>query len=609
MRMEKTLYLYLLLAVAILTGCDGGRMPEELGAISIMTDTNPDSALACLDSLTARKAGWSKAAQMRYDLLRAKAQNKAYIPFTSDSAATAFTHYYDSHGTPNDRLQAHYLLGCVYRDLGESPRAVNCFSDAIAAADTTAEDCDYRTMSTAYSQMAIVYHKQLLLSYELEASKLASHYALLAKDTFLAIYNIDLAAINYILTNKKDTAETILWEVQKKYRQHGYLQYAYQTNVSILHLLVEQPDRLAEAKQLIDEYETKSEYFDQNHELPPIRRQYYYYKGKYYEGIGKLDSAEYCYRKVQCPNMSPVQKDPMYRGLLSVFKKRHQADSIAKYAQLYCEANDSSIALKDQELTAQMAASYNYIHYQKESQEKEAKVFQLKMLLLLITAVFLVLAFCGYIVWKHYKQTQHLKQEEKNRLHQKEIDHLKAEYASVSVQYAEKLQVLRGLVEMERAIAEANTQYKAEVDKLLGEIETLKNQLKNLERRKDIANWRRISIPFSETGIIKRIKLFITNPQKSLSDSDLELLVQTVNEYYPDLILDLTKTVGSNSLGTYVCILTALNVSPGDITRLVGIKSSQVSNIRQNINRLLFNEKTARTLPANLMNKYHLPEI
>ena len=119
----------------------------------------------------------------------------------------------------------------------------------------------------------------------------------------------------------------------------------------------------------MDQFETESELFDEHHELPPSQRHYYSYKGKYYESLNVLDSAEYYYRKIYRPNMTYVQKDPMYRGLLSIFKKRHQADSIAKYALLYGEANDSSIAIKDKDAVNQLAASYNYNRLQKEVHE------------------------------------------------------------------------------------------------------------------------------------------------------------------------------------------------------------------------------------------------
>ena len=42
-------------------------------------------ALALLDGYRQESAGWSRSQQMRYELLHAKAQNKACVNFTSDS--------------------------------------------------------------------------------------------------------------------------------------------------------------------------------------------------------------------------------------------------------------------------------------------------------------------------------------------------------------------------------------------------------------------------------------------------------------------------------------------------------------------------------------------
>ena len=127
--MRRLLYYYIvcLWAVCVLIGCAGdGYTPALRTADSLMNDS-PSVALAMLDSLKGEASGWSKAQRMRYHLLTMEAQNKAYVDFTSDSLAKDVVDYYDDHGTANDRLMAHYLLGCVYRDLKEAPRAVDCF--------------------------------------------------------------------------------------------------------------------------------------------------------------------------------------------------------------------------------------------------------------------------------------------------------------------------------------------------------------------------------------------------------------------------------------------------------------------------------------------------
>ena len=62
--------------------------------------------------------------QMHEALMQAKAQNENFEPFTTDSTMLRVVDYYDSHGTANEQMLAHYLLGCVYRDLGDAPRAL-----------------------------------------------------------------------------------------------------------------------------------------------------------------------------------------------------------------------------------------------------------------------------------------------------------------------------------------------------------------------------------------------------------------------------------------------------------------------------------------------------
>ena len=61
--------------------------------------------------------------RMREELFRAREMNKEYIDFTTDSVMKEVADWYDRHGTSNERMEAHYLLGCTYRDMGEAPRA------------------------------------------------------------------------------------------------------------------------------------------------------------------------------------------------------------------------------------------------------------------------------------------------------------------------------------------------------------------------------------------------------------------------------------------------------------------------------------------------------
>ena len=125
----------------------------------------------------------------KYDRLLAEADslNQNYIPFTTDSTMLDVVDYYNHHGTANERMKAHYLLGCVYRDLGEAPRALECYHDAVDCADTTSQDCDYKLLSRVYGQMAYLFDLSFVPNDEIESAEKAYHYAMLAKDTISAL--------------------------------------------------------------------------------------------------------------------------------------------------------------------------------------------------------------------------------------------------------------------------------------------------------------------------------------------------------------------------------------------------------------------------------------
>ena len=78
--------------------------------------------------------------QMAQVIAEADSMNRNYVPMTSDSLLLEACRFYDRHGTANERMRAHYLLGCVYRDLGEAPRAVDCYQQAVDCVDTLAVD-------------------------------------------------------------------------------------------------------------------------------------------------------------------------------------------------------------------------------------------------------------------------------------------------------------------------------------------------------------------------------------------------------------------------------------------------------------------------------------
>lgn len=610
MSTPRSIIIGIVAAVCLMIGCTDGRYGKVLSQIDTLIENHPDSALLRLDSIRNQKESWSKSLRMRYDLLEAKARNKAFIPFTSDSIAKDFTAYYDSHGTANERMLAHYLLGCAYRDMGEAPHAVDCYLDAISQADTTAKECDFYTLSAVYAQLANLYYKILLLSNCIEAYKKASYYAFKDNCVKYAILNLNKTANAYILLNKRDSAELILKEVQKLYHHHGYQENALQSSTSLMYIYLEQPEKLLEVKRLIEKYDREAGAFDNNHELHGAKRLFYYYKGKYFEGIDLLDSAEYYYRKIYRADMSYVDWDPIYRGLLSVFKKRHQADSIFKYANLLCLVNDSSIAKKDQDLTAQMAAYYNYNRYQKEALNNEKKAHRIQVVLIIVILSTTLLTLIAYTRWRSNKRKQ---------------ERLRAEYANITEEYEKNFRTMRLLdstyQEVIHAIKEkldkTESENRSKLENITAEYERNKAELEEenrrladsinlLEQQKAISNHLNNTRKLMSTEIIKHIKDLEEKPLSELKVEDWENLNAAFATYFPNFLHDLNALSKITNQKICVCLLVALKVQDSCIANWLHLKANRISNIKSELNQQLFGKSSARSLYNNLRQRYNI---
>ena len=140
---------------------------------------------------------------------RADSLNRAYIPMTGglDSLLSEAASYYDRHGSPNEQLRAHYLLGCAYRDMGDAPQALQCYQDAVDRADTLASDCDYHRLMAVYGQMADLFHAQNLPEDELTVLNYVQNCARKKNDTLLYVRSIELKARPFFLL--KDTVSML----------------------------------------------------------------------------------------------------------------------------------------------------------------------------------------------------------------------------------------------------------------------------------------------------------------------------------------------------------------------------------------------------------------
>ena len=316
--------------------------------------------------------------KVRQELQRVDSLNSHDIPLDTITTMDAVVDYLDWWGTANERMTAHYLRGSVYRDQDNTPMALRCYRDAVSYADTAASDCDYRRLSRIYGQIADLFNRQRAPRLEIEAERKAVEYAWRAKDTLAAVIFYGSLCGPYHMLNEMDSVITIINELKLLCKSNGLNSIASSYNVTLADAEIQRKN-YANAHNALLEYERYSGYFDSYGNIEKGREIYYYFKGSCLEKMGQLDSANYYYRKLYASHLNHDDITAAYSGLLSLYGKLENADSIAKYAELYCQYNDSASFQHSADELTRTQALYNYEEHERIAAKKtqEAKRYKI----------------------------------------------------------------------------------------------------------------------------------------------------------------------------------------------------------------------------------------
>ncbi len=568
--MKKLLHIFLLLL--LLSGCTHSSYNTQLVSVDSLLKSHPDSALLQLRTMSFS----TEADRMYHTLLLADAANKCYDTLPSDSLLREVAEFYDRHGTSNEQVRAHYLLGCAYRDLGEAPQALDCFHDAIDHADTTATDCDYRLLMSVYGQMANIFNRQNLPQDELEALERSGHFALLNKDTLNYIRSKELRLKAFDLLGDTSSVIRTCEEARTMYMEKNYYSMAVNSSGMLASIFIHRGE-LDKARALMQMFEDKSGLFDTNGNIGEDRQIYYNIKGTYYLKVGRLDSAEYYLRKLLPFNYRVAA----YRGLLSVYQQKGQVDSAAKFILLYEEALDEQNNRNRTEAVHQMASMYNYQRYQKQADTEKMKNAWLMAFLFVLSFLFIIAVF---VVFSIYLKNKRRKQSELQQLHRDyarllaaynkshdELELLKSDTLQLKEKKEAELRQLR-----EKIIAYKEKIHVRDISE--DEQMILSNELVKLFHFKATGK-QGISLPTRKEWK-DLIRLF-------MKDMPVEKVVFCKNGMLTEM-----------EIQTYVLLL--LGFSDSESAALQGKSAQSVNNAKSRINRRLFNDSSSATLLKNI---------
>ena len=547
----------------LLVSCAGNRKYDDLmqRADSIM-NVNDDSAkvaIRMLDGVESQLPEFSKAQKMRYELLRHKAMNKAYISFTSDSKMKEVVDYYDRHGSANERMLANYVLGCVYRDMHEVPLALEYYNKAAEQADTTAADCDYGTLYRVYSQMGFLFSKQYLPYQLLDAFGKAEKYAYLAKDTLNAIINYQNKGDAYDYLGKKDSVVAINLRSANMFKRIGDNYNAAIALGCNYSYYIEKQDTVNAKKTFEAYFSTR---YEGNSEYEDSKAYVLCQKGIYYMFTGQLDSA--CYILQQslkfCKTFS--NKAATTKALAHYYAKVNQPSLAMKYALQSSEYNDSSLMEARKNQLQQMQAMYDYGRNQEIARMAEQKAKRsTQMNYMIVFACVILFLFLSYI----YRKQLALK---------------KKRIAVSKLLYEDSLLKLKMLQdEKAKLVAENDNKLFQVIMEKENTIDKLKAEISDIQDKYSLTSVSNVELTLMDSSICKKIKFIELHPKKSMCEEDWKELANTIENAIPNFIPVLKNRL--NDKDYQICLLIRLGFSTSLIARLLGLSDAAISKSRK----------------------------
>lgn len=421
--MKKLFLLFFIICILVVPqSCsDGTRRNVEnyLHNLSAAISINPDSSRTMLTYLKDSLWGGDITRDPHLCFEKLKIEYQLGMDHDDYDELNLVADYFSKRGSVNDRLLSSYFLGLYYVEHGDMPSALDVLNRCAEIAENNEDKIDLVQASKVYSQLSRIFHEQKLPYYEIDAMKKAKYYSDRANDKYLSLWYEELMIKPYSLLGQLDSVIVVSERIANMYYAMGLDSIG---NIKQRNALLEYvtTGQIEKAKRCIEIYEAGSGLFDEEGNILDGQEIYYYIKGLYCIETGQNREAENLFRKLFKYDKVINDLEAAYRGLLLLYKKENKLDSIGKYAQLYCEINDTlQIKNKNAEV-ARMQAAFNYeMHKQKSEKlaqtvKKQQTMMWISIIAFIVVAIFLGESFRRY---KNKKIQEYL--EEKDHYNEK----------------------------------------------------------------------------------------------------------------------------------------------------------------------------------------------
>lgn len=393
--MQKYLFISFCLLLTLACNTQKKELLQTMEEIKELGNSDPESALVRLDSLSTIIEDQSNYVRSKYGLLEVRLHDKADHIHTSDKEIKRLVKYFDDHGNDVEKQEAYYYAGSVYRDLQDTPRALEYFLKSMDIAEKS-DAQDSLLLRNTFSNLSYLYSGVIdtpnFLLYAKKECELSEELGILndaiciqhladaymrADSTEQALENLDLL----LQLQKKDPDREILF-----YLLHDYSVLAKLEKASECKLLLdsiagtELSAMTAREINLLSSFYWLSQNFDKTKE--------------YYNSILEMDAPL-------------IDQHDALRGLIVICNGIGEKEQASRYASQFVQLCDTLHFGHNQ----QMVATVNNLYKYQRDKEEEQKVYeesQHNQRLAIGSVVSIVLlSFVGIILYER-KKRKHL---------------------------------------------------------------------------------------------------------------------------------------------------------------------------------------------------------
>lgn len=529
--MKLTQYCFFISVIAFTACSTEGRINTKMDSIKEVGDTNPIYARTMLDSLEVEVRNMSTHTRMRYDLLSIRLDDKAEIMPSSDFMVKNMLNYFVENGNVYEKQEAYYYAASVYRDLNDSPKAMESFLYSAEIAETN-KDIDSIMLRNTYSNLSYLYTNVQDYS---NAQKMArKEYEIARKLHAVSVNAVIHLADTYMNNDSLSSAKHMFREAfsmiigSEKLRKDKDLLRPLLLNMSNLKM-VEAHDCF----RLLRDLGIDRKHFTELNAL-----------SSYYEFANMPDSAIKCCKSIIACSDEMLNLYDASSQLFKLYQKNGDYITANKYAQKFIEINEEYNLGKRQEIAATTNNRFLY-HRNKEEEQRIKEEKNQYMLLAVISGISLLLCIAVFMLYYTHKRNKHLKRalEMANEMNAIRADN---EGMATELQHKEK----------ELTAAKQNLDNaKDKLGKVNSELEIYNRELKEKEKQleskieQNKSLIRMLSLSETESAaeeIIARIRK-ASDGQYAMKPKDWRGLYHAVDELYPDFRDSIARNLGNFS--------------------------------------------------------------